>query len=1019
MAQQLQKKFLGDDQVDGDKIKLEQGQSIRAVDSSNAVVDLVKLGASDEVLVNGEEVALQSALAQEISDRQTADAATLASAEAYTNQKIADLVDAAPALLDTLNELAAALGDDPNFVTTVTNLVAGVQSELDDTQTGAGLETDGSYVAPVGSNYLGSAVSLKDADSKLDVQAKQIADDLAQEAIDRANADSALQSEIDAAEDDISHLVTLSGVAVDSDNLGSFSGTTIADNQTIKQALQALESAVESVSGGGSSTQLELDATQLGAGLEADGSYVAPVGSNYLGSATSLKDADSDLDAQLKIVADDLAQEITDRSNADSAIQSELDTTQSGAGLEASGAYVAPAVSNYLSAASSLKDADSKLDTQLKTVADGLAQEIIDRAADVAAEESARIDADDAIQSELDATQSGAGLGAGGSYTAPVGSNYLGSAVSLKDADSKLDAQIKIVADDLAQEAIDRASADAGLQSDIDALELLQDDYVALDGSRPMTGNLNMMPSLGVHHKVVGLGDPTDPRDAANKQYVDAVAEGLHVHAPARLLADFDLDGVYNNGVDGVGAFLNTSASPIAGIDGVSSFSVGDRIIVTFQNGSNLDPENGIYFIADAADIDGNGDIIKLTRALDFNTPSEMAGGDFIFVQEGSQYGDTGWVMTETVVTVGTTPVKFLQFSGAGTYSAGDALDLTGTEFSVRVDNSTIVVNASNNLEVAPAVMSDLAGKVNKSGDTMTGQLTIENADLVVDYSVPGVVTSKTSVWDGEILLEYTDIATSSGSQSSISTGGIILSQTDVGTSSNASVQITANTQILNAAIVDGVNGSSGNIEIGLGAIGLNITESDNSVYSADYATSSFAISRTDGTTAEVKSIIADVIDGTISVYSDTGTGPQPIAPTLDYHLAPKKYVDDEIAAHVNNASDAHDASAISVSPAVNGQSNVQSALENHESRIDVLESVVWFKEKFPISNGQTSITLSHTPEANSMSAFVDRLAIHQGPDDDYTILGTTMTFLNDLVSPGQSELGAGDTVYVKYQYKV
>lgn len=47
------------------------------------------------------------------------DAATLSSANAYTDQKVADLIDSAPAVLDTLNELANALGDDPNFATTV------------------------------------------------------------------------------------------------------------------------------------------------------------------------------------------------------------------------------------------------------------------------------------------------------------------------------------------------------------------------------------------------------------------------------------------------------------------------------------------------------------------------------------------------------------------------------------------------------------------------------------------------------------------------------------------------------------------------------------------------------------------------------------------------------------------------------------------------------------------------------------------------------------------------------------
>ena len=59
------------------------------------------------------------------------DAATLSSAEAYADQKIADLVDSAPALLDTLNELAAALGDDPNFSTTILNAVSAEQTRAE------------------------------------------------------------------------------------------------------------------------------------------------------------------------------------------------------------------------------------------------------------------------------------------------------------------------------------------------------------------------------------------------------------------------------------------------------------------------------------------------------------------------------------------------------------------------------------------------------------------------------------------------------------------------------------------------------------------------------------------------------------------------------------------------------------------------------------------------------------------------------------------------------------------------
>lgn len=138
---------------------------------------------------------------------------TDAATKGYVDTSIANLVDGAPALLDTLNELAAAINDDENFAVTITTSIGNVQSELDATQTGAGLGTNGSYTAPVGSNYLGSAVSLKDADSKLDTQIKTVADGLAQEIIDRATdvdaeesralaAESALDLRIDSLEAD-------------------------------------------------------------------------------------------------------------------------------------------------------------------------------------------------------------------------------------------------------------------------------------------------------------------------------------------------------------------------------------------------------------------------------------------------------------------------------------------------------------------------------------------------------------------------------------------------------------------------------------------------------------------------------------------------------------------------------------------------------------------------------------------------------------------------------------------------
>jgi hypothetical protein len=50
--------------------------------------------------------------------------------ETYVNTAVSNLVDSAPAALDTLNELAAALGDDASFATTVTNAIAAKQDKV-------------------------------------------------------------------------------------------------------------------------------------------------------------------------------------------------------------------------------------------------------------------------------------------------------------------------------------------------------------------------------------------------------------------------------------------------------------------------------------------------------------------------------------------------------------------------------------------------------------------------------------------------------------------------------------------------------------------------------------------------------------------------------------------------------------------------------------------------------------------------------------------------------------------------
>jgi hypothetical protein len=184
-------------------------------------------------------------------------------------------------------------------------------------------------------------------------------------------------------------------------------------------------------------------------------------------------------------------------------------------------------------------------------------------------------------------------------------------------------------------------------------------------------------------YKITNLGTPTASGDAATKAYVDAVSEGLHVHAAAN---------VY------VAANVTIATALEAGdvIDGVT-LAEGMRVLV---NGQTTQSQNGIYVVQ------ATGGPV---RAADFDTAAEIDSGDFIFVSSGTTYGQTGWVQTLKPATIGTDAISFTQFSGAGTYLAGDGLTLTGTTFSVDVTPSSgsASLEIANNALVVKANTSD------------------------------------------------------------------------------------------------------------------------------------------------------------------------------------------------------------------------------------------------------------------------------------------------------------------------
>jgi hypothetical protein len=195
-----------------------------------------------------------------------------------------------------------------------------------------------------------------------------------------------------------------------------------------------------------------------------------------------------------------------------------------------------------------------------------------------------------------------------------------------------------------------------------------------------------------------------------NKSYVDAIAEGLHVHASVKAATTDTLAVLtggtvtYDNGTSGVGATL-TLQNALTTLDTTYTVQTGDRILV--KNQANT-AHNGIYTINAAKTI--------LTRATDFDTTGEIASGDFLFVQEGTLNNNNGFVQTEVTTTIGSSAIVFEQFSGAGQIVAGAALTKSGNQLDVAVDNSSIEVN-SDALRVKALGITNamLAGSITRS----------------------------------------------------------------------------------------------------------------------------------------------------------------------------------------------------------------------------------------------------------------------------------------------------------------
>lgn len=248
------------------------------------------------------------------------------------------------------------------------------------------------------------------------------------------------------------------------------------------------------------------------------------------------------------------------------------------------------------------------------------------------------------------------------------------------------------------------------------------------DGTQTLTNKtLGSGTALGANlnadgSKIVDLGTPTDDTDAATKAYVDARVAGMTWKQSVNLL--------YNDSTPTLSGDSVTSPLVIDGHAALDLSDVGYRILINSGN------DAGIYVYSQT------GTSWTLNRATDADVYTELIGAS-VYVMEGTSYGSTTWVQANHYLT-DFTGQSWAQSSGAGTYSAGNGLQLDGTTFSVKLDSDSLSVSGSGlkaNLNVGGGLDNDSGIFVNTgTGLTLSGNYVV--IDTANGYGVRKYATS-------------------------------------------------------------------------------------------------------------------------------------------------------------------------------------------------------------------------------------------------------------------------------------
>lgn len=211
--------------------------------------------------------------------------------------------------------------------------------------------------------------------------------------------------------------------------------------------------------------------------------------------------------------------------------------------------------------------------------------------------------------------------------------------------------------------------------------------------------------------KVTNLASPTVGTDAANKQYVDDTVAGISWKNEVRVATT--ASGALAS------AFANGST-----VDGVT-LATGDRILIKDQSTQS---ENGIYTV--------NASGVP-TRSTDADSDTDLKGAA-VFVANGTLNGGTRWVSNTTgTITLGSTAITFVQFGGGSTYTAGNGLTLSGSDFNVGAGTGISVAADTVGIDTSVVVRKYAANVGDNSSTSIAVTHNLGTLDVTVEvYTV-------------------------------------------------------------------------------------------------------------------------------------------------------------------------------------------------------------------------------------------------------------------------------------------